>query len=123
MSLQSPQYSIRFTEPAIQSIEDQADHLAYSGINALGEDAANQRIQAILDQIPDKLANSPRKYPVAPELVDLAIFDHRRVLIERYRVFYDIHETTHEVAILMLVHETQSVEKALIRYCLMAPAS
>lgn len=66
-------FSVRFTETASQSIEDQVHHLAVY----LGTEAALNQIVALVDTITSRLAGAPLAYPSSQQASELGILQYR----------------------------------------------
>lgn len=114
-------FKLRFTPTAVQSIEDQVSFLASTPAH---DDASAYRcIAELIDQLQERLCKFPSGFPVSPETSELGVVSYRRVIIGPFRIFYEILEAPHEVAVLLVLRQRQSVEKALIRYCLVKPFS
>ncbi|RMP44299.1 hypothetical protein ALO95_200329 [Pseudomonas syringae pv. antirrhini] len=107
--------TIRFTEIAQQSIEDQTYHLAVTN----GDDYAYQRINAVIDALQDKLLSAPLGYPISSQASDLGVLQYRELNTDGYRVLYEIVDVDQAIVVSLLLRDKQSVEKALVRYCLM----
>lgn len=109
--------TIRYTEAAQQSIEDQIEHLAaYNGLAS-----AFQRIDAVIDDLEIKLKDIPKGYPVSPQASELGVLYYRELNTNGYRVFYEIVEADQAIVVNLVLRGIQSVEEALIRYCLLQP--
>ncbi|RMO72464.1 type II toxin-antitoxin system RelE/ParE family toxin [Pseudomonas syringae group genomosp. 3] len=112
-------FALRFTDVAQQSLEDQVEHLAvYQGFSP-----AAQRIDTLIDAIQDKLLSTPLGYPVSPQLSELGVMHYRELNADGYRIFYEVRETDdiNVIVIVLVLGGKQSVEQALIRYCLLQP--
>ncbi|BAQ83983.1 MULTISPECIES: type II toxin-antitoxin system RelE/ParE family toxin [Pseudomonas] len=110
-----PTLTIRYTETAQQSIEDQIVHLAdYSDLKS-----AFERLDAVIDALQDKLLSAPLGYPVSPQASDLGILHYRELNTDGYRVFYEIVDADQAIVVGLVLRDKQSVEQALIRYCLL----
>jgi plasmid stabilization system protein ParE len=110
-------YTVRFTNVAYQSIEDQIVYLAaYQG-----QAAALSSVSELLDEITSKLRELPMRWAVSDEASALGIMQYRKMIIGRYRIFFEIHEAQRDVAVHLVLRQKQSSEQALIRYCLIGP--
>ena len=107
--------TIRFTEIAQQSIEDQTVHLA--GFHSL--DYAVHKLDTVIDAIQDKLLSSPLGYPISSQASDLGILHYRELNTDGYRVLFEIVEADQALVVLLVLRDKQSVENALVRYCLL----
>ncbi|RMN13952.1 type II toxin-antitoxin system RelE/ParE family toxin [Pseudomonas syringae group genomosp. 3] len=109
--------SIRYTDLAQSSLEDQVEHLAlYTDFTQ-----AILRVSNLIDTIQDKLLSAPLGYPVSPQLIDLGVLHYRELNTDDYRVFYEIVEADNSIVVKLVAGSKQSVENALIRYCLLQP--
>lgn len=112
-----PSLTIRYTEVGQHSIEDQIEHLAvYNGLAS-----AFQRIDAVIDDLEIKLKDTPKGYPVSPQASELGVLHYRELNTNEYRVFYEIVETDKAIVVHLVLRDIQSVQEALIRYCLLQP--
>ncbi|TDV71871.1 type II toxin-antitoxin system RelE/ParE family toxin [Pseudomonas sp. LP_7_YM] len=110
-------YTVRFTNAAYQSIEDQIVFLA--GYH--GQATALSAINELLDEISIKLVEFPMRWAVSEEASSLGILQYRKMIIGRYRIFFEIYEEQRDVVVHMVLRHKQSSEQALIRYCLIGP--
>lgn len=109
------EFTVRYTEIAQQSIEDQIEYLAdYHGLQS-----AYQRVDAVVDIIANKLASTPYGYPVSPQMSELGVIQYRELNTDGCRVFYEIFDADQTVAVGLVLRGKQSVERALVRYCLL----
>ncbi|KFF42147.1 RelE/ParE family plasmid stabilization system protein [Pseudomonas sp. BRG-100] len=107
--------TIRYTVIAQQSIEDQIVHLAdYQSL-----DHAFQRLGTVIDTLQKKLLSTPLGYPISPQASDLGIMHYRELNTDGYRVFYEIVDADQAIAVVLVLRDKQSVENALVRYCLL----
>lgn len=106
---------IRYTETASQSIEDQIEYLA----EFRGLASAYERITSEIAIIEDKLLSAPSGYPVSPQARELGVLQYRELNSNGYRVFYEIVSDDHVIAVGLVLRDKQSVEKALVDYCLL----
>lgn len=106
--------NIRYTEVAQQSIEDQIEYLApYRGLSS-----AFERITDEIRVIEAKLLGAPSGYPVSSQARELGISQYRELNSNGYRVFYEIVEDDQAIVVALVLRDKQSVEKALLDYCL-----
>lgn len=107
--------TIRYTEIAQQSIEDQIVHLAdYHKL-----EYAAQRLDTVVDALQDKLMSAPLGYPISSQASDLGILHYRELNTDGYRVFYEIVDADQAIVVVLVLRDKQSVENALFRYCLL----
>ncbi|KJZ50818.1 MULTISPECIES: type II toxin-antitoxin system RelE/ParE family toxin [Pseudomonas] len=109
-------FTVRFTEIAQQCIEDQIEYLAaFNGLQS-----AEKRVYSVIDDIGDKLLSAPYGYPVSPQLSELGVMQYRELNTEGYRVLYEIFEADQAIAVSLVLGGKQSVQDALVRYCLLS---
>ncbi|KAA8699096.1 type II toxin-antitoxin system RelE/ParE family toxin [Pseudomonas cannabina] len=111
--------ALRFTEVAQQSLEDQVEHLAVHQ----GFSSAAQRVDTLIDAIQNKLLSTPLGYPVSPQLSELGVLHYRELNTDGYRIFYEVRDSDGitVIVVVLVMGGKQSVEQALIRYCLLQP--
>ncbi|ELS40951.1 type II toxin-antitoxin system RelE/ParE family toxin [Pseudomonas syringae] len=110
-------FALRFTDVAQQSLEDQVEHLAVHQ----GFSSAAQRIDTLIDAIQDKLLSTPLGYPVSHQLSELGVLHYRELNTDGYRIFYEVRDAAdiNVIVVALVLGSKQSVEQALIRYCLL----
>jgi plasmid stabilization system protein ParE len=113
----SPRYTVRFTNAAYQSIEDQITYLS----GHQGQAAALATINALLDELSPKLCQFPLRWGVSDEASSLGILHYRKMIIGPYRIFFEVHKQPRDVVVHLVLRHKQSSEQALIRYCLIGP--
>lgn len=107
--------TIRYTEIAQQSIEDQIEHLA--GHHSL--DYAVHRLDTVIDALQKKLLSTPLGSPISSQASELGILHYRELNTDGYRVFYEIVEADQAIVVALVLRDKQSVENALVRHCLL----
>ncbi|SEM59249.1 hypothetical protein SAMN04487857_10397 [Pseudomonas sp. ok272] len=68
-----------------------------------------------------KLREFPHSFPISPDASALGVLGYQQLLIAPYRIVFEIVEDRKEVAVYLVLRQNQSLEPALIRYCLVAP--
>ncbi|MFT0179182.1 MULTISPECIES: type II toxin-antitoxin system RelE/ParE family toxin [Pseudomonas] len=107
--------ALRFTECAVLSLEDQVHHLT----DHSNQQNALARITGLIDAIESQLPAAPLAFPVSRQASELGVLHYREFNHDGFRVFYEIKTTEQAVVVLLVLRQKQSVEKALIRYCLL----
>lgn len=105
---------IRLTRSAEQSLEDQVFYLA----DYRGEARALDKIQSLIDDFSKKLKATPKGYPPSHQASELGVLNYRELNTDGYRILYQLFDTN--VAVMLVLRQRQSVEKALVRYCLIS---
>ena len=105
--------AVRFTDVAYKSIDDLVEHFA----NHYPGDLALQKIGDDLDAIVSKVTDSPKGYPMSNQAIELGVIGYRELNTAGYRVFYELIDSV--IVIQLIIRQKQSVERALIRYCLL----
>lgn len=114
----SKNYIVNLVNTAQFSIQRQIDYLAGDVPTEASAAKAWNRISPLVDHIHDTLSVRPYTYPVAPELAELGITQYRRMLIESYRVFYEVDEAASTVNVMLFVGQRQDVVRALQDYAI-----
>lgn len=110
-----PQFDVRITESAYQSIEDQVHHLAqFQPI-----ESALLKLDTLIDTVTQRLENFPLASPISHQASLLGVTHYRELNTDGFRVFYEI--IGDKVSVLLVMRHKQSVEEALVRYCLLKP--
>ena len=107
--------ALRFTECAVLSLEDQVHHLT----DHSNQQNALAKIAGLIDAIESQLPAAPLAFPVSRQASELGVLHYREFNHDGFRVFYEIKTTEQAVVVLLVLRQKQSVEKALIRYCLL----
>ncbi|MDC7828780.1 MULTISPECIES: type II toxin-antitoxin system RelE/ParE family toxin [Pseudomonas] len=107
--------ALRFTECAVLSLEDQVHHLT----DHSNQQNALARITGLIDAVESQLPAVPLAFPVSRQASELGVLHYREFNHDGFRVFYEIKTTEQAVVVLLVLRQKQSVEKALIRYCLL----
>lgn len=107
--------TLRFTECATLSLEDQIHHLA----DHTSQQKALARVIGLIEAVESQLPAAPLAFPVSRQASELGVLHYREFNHDGFRVFYEIKATEQAVVALLVLRQKQSVEKALIRYCLL----
>ncbi|MDR6676728.1 type II toxin-antitoxin system RelE/ParE family toxin [Pseudomonas oryzihabitans] len=108
-------FTLRFTECAALSLEDQIHHLA----DHTGQRNALIKITTLIEAIEAQLPTAPLAFPISRQASELGVLHYREFNHDGFRVFYEIKATEEAVVVLLVLRQKQSVEKALIRHCLL----
>ena len=117
MTSLTDRYTIVYTNTAQQSIEDQIEHLAIYQ----GNDLALKRMNCSIDVFEPKLKCNPLAYKISPQASELGVLHYHELNTEKLRILYEVLEDDLIVVVHLVLGEKQSVEKALIRNCLLLP--
>lgn len=115
----SKNYNVILANTAQFSIQRQVDYLAGHVPTEASAAEAWDRISPLIDHIQDTLSKRPLTFPVAPELVEFGITRYRRMLVESYRVFYEVNEPESTVTVVLFIGQRQDVGQALQDYAIM----
>ncbi|MGY4491566.1 type II toxin-antitoxin system RelE/ParE family toxin [Pseudomonas sp. TE3610] len=119
MSNTAPRYTVILANSAEESIADQIEYLAGTLHHSI--DSAYSAVLAVVDKVHANLAFFPAAAPVSPEASEIGVTHYRRLLIDGFRIFYEIDEQLAQVHVLLMLKCKQDVKDALIRYCLIRP--
>ncbi len=108
-------FTLRFTECAALSLEDQIHHLA----DHTGQQNALAKITTLIAAIETQLPTAPLAFPISRQASELGVLHYREFNHEGFRVFYEIKAAEEAVVVLLVLRQKQSVEKALVRHCLL----
>lgn len=108
-------FTLRFTECAALSLEDQIHHLS----DHTGQQSALTKITSLIEAIETQLPTAPLAFPISRQASELGVLHYREFNHEGFRVFYEIKAAEEAVVVLLVLRQKQSVEKALIRHCLL----
>lgn len=106
--------TLRFTGCAALSLEDQIHHLA----DHTNQQNALARITGLIEAV-ESQPSAPLAFPVSRQASELGVLHYREFNHDGFRVFYEIKAAEQAVVVLLVLRQKQSVEKALIRYCLL----
>ncbi|QVM91815.1 type II toxin-antitoxin system RelE/ParE family toxin [Pseudomonas entomophila] len=112
-------YTVILANTAQFSIENQIQFLAGHAPTEVSQAAAYGHVMPLVDQVVSLLGAAPNAYPVAPELAKLGITKFRRLLVENFRVFYEVNELSLTVTVILFINQRQSVERALVDYAIL----
>lgn len=73
----------------------------------------------MINVLEDKLLSAPVGYPVSSQASELGILQYRELNTDGYRIFYEIIEADQTIVVGLVLRGKQSVENALVRYCLL----
>lgn len=107
--------TLRFTECAALSLEDQIHHLAAHSDRR----SALAKITGLLEALETQLPAAPLAFPISRQASELGVLHYRELNHDGFRVFYEIKVAEQAVVVLLVLRQKQSVEKALIRHCLL----
>lgn len=97
--------AIKWTEPALDNLDDIAAYIALSNVEAAGN-----LVQAIFEKV-DKLEQHPLSGRRIPEIKHL---DYREVIVPPCRIFYKLIEK--DIYVLHVMRQEQELKRFLLKH-------
>lgn len=105
---------INYASTAVQSFDDLVDFLA----KKVGEDKA-LKIVSNMTKKAERMIDACPIRPPCKDAVLLGLYDYSEIVVDGYRVIFELDKNNHSVNMALLLSNRQSVRAQLERYCLL----